>query len=403
LLIHADGPPVKASSTGRLAFLFALGHGHYAQFLNFREAFPREEAHRAEWIGLGYDSSPDLLANSPLLPRSFRLRRHQLWHAQDGLSRHSDWQALFVAGHQLSFLPMMRRYPTYLYVDYSPSIVRDFAPYFGVPLKQRPVVQAAKLFAQRVIFRASRGVFCMSTWAAAGVRQDYRVDPRRIHVTLPGANLKRWQFVDRRHRPTDAPVRILMVGGEFERKGGHLLLHWADKTQATGWQMDLVTWPGQFPAWVDALLESPGPNQLVSRSLAPRLPQVRVHCGVKANSPELMQLFSDADIFCLPTLADASSIATLEAMATGLPVIVSASGGIPELVLDMETGMLVRPRSVTDLSVALEQLVAERTLRLAIGDAARRSCERFFNIERQLREILSVIDHDTRPIGVRDV
>src|SRR5215210_962574 len=97
--------------SGKIGWLFGLGHGHFAQFHNFRECFPAEEAHRAEWIGLPYDRSGDLIAQLPFLPTSLRLRRHQLWHARNGLARSKEWDALVIAGHQISYLPLMRRFP----------------------------------------------------------------------------------------------------------------------------------------------------------------------------------------------------------------------------------------------------------------------------------------------------
>jgi glycosyltransferase involved in cell wall biosynthesis len=112
----------------------------------------------------------------------------------------------------------------------------------------------------------------------------------------------------------------------------------------------IVTWPVDLPAWILACLGHPSPDQCVSAALAARLPNVRVHCGVRANTAQLASLFGAADLFCLPTRADGSSIATLEAMATGLPVLVSAVGGIPELIEDERTGLLLRPGDAGDLA-----------------------------------------------------
>jgi len=119
---------------------------------------------------------------------------------------------------------------------------------------------------------------------------------------------------------------------------------------------------------------------------------VRVHCGLKANDPQIMDLFRQADIFCLPTQADGSSIASLEAMATGLPVIVGAVGGIPELIEDGKTGLLLRPANAENLQTNLEALIADRPRRLQLGRAAREACETYFNVERQIRDIMRVID-----------
>ena len=60
-------------------------------------------------------------------------------------------------------------------------------------------------------------------------------------------------------------------------------------------------------------------------------------------SRELRQLFAEADAFVLPTNHDASPWVALEAMATGVPVVITSVGGIPDLVQDGITGLVVPP------------------------------------------------------------
>jgi len=382
------------SAPGDIGWLFGLGHGHYAQFLNFQECFPADQAHRAHWIGLEYDSSGDLLSRMPFLPRGIRLRRNVEWHARTQLAERADWDALFFAVEQLSLRRLVAGHRSYMYVDFTPSLKRQLAPWYQHQLGRNPALGALKARLHARLCRAARGIFTMSEWAAGGVQRDYGLSAERVHVALPGANLRRWGPVDRSSRTSGGRTRILMVGGEFTRKGGGLLLDWAEATSATNWQLDIVTWPGDLPSWVRDCLGPIPPDERLSGDLAPRLPHVRVHCGVRANDPELIRLFQAADVFCLPTMADGSSIASLEAMATGLPVIVGAVGGIPELIEDGVTGFLVKPGDPADLDARLTSLLADSSLRRRVGDAARRSCETYFNIDRQLRDILAVIDSE---------
>jgi glycosyltransferase involved in cell wall biosynthesis len=293
----------------------------------------------------------------------------------------------------------MRRYRTYYYTDLTPSLMRELAPWYDHKLDRGRVTRLLRHSAHQAAFNALRGVFAMSEWAASGVRRDYGLPTQRVHVTLPGANLRRWQFVDRGDRSAARPIRILMVGGEFRLKGGELLLEWARRTTSRNWELDIVTWPGALPAWIQERLGPIAPDTHACRSLEPELPTVRVHVGLRANTDALTELFTQADIFCLPTQADGSSIASLEAMATGLPVLVGAVGGIPELIDDGTTGFLIRRGDASHLASTLETLLADRSLRLAAGQAARRACVDRLNTERQLREILAVIDREgsTRP------
>jgi len=380
--------------SGKIGFLFHLGHGHYTQFLNFQECLPPVQQGRPEWIPLPGDQSDDRIANLRILPAGIRYRRNQIWHARQGVARHPEWDALFFACMQIGLLPVLRRHRSYLYTDLSPSLKRELAPWYNHQLPKNRAQGWLKNRVETRVYSALEGLFTMSRWSAEGIRQDYNVPRDRIHVSLPGANLKRWLPIDRSGRSDKRPVRILMVGGQFRLKGGDLVLDWAQRTQARNWEMDIVTWPGELPEWVQECLGRPAADARVTQSLVPRLPNVRVHCGVRANTPEAMQLFANADIFCLPTQADGSSIASLEAMATGLPVLVGAVGGIPELIEDGRTGFLLRPGDGMDLECKLEKLIEDRDLRLSIGAAARQSCEDTFNVTRQLTEIFQVLDRD---------
>jgi glycosyltransferase involved in cell wall biosynthesis len=233
----------------------------------------------------------------------------------------------------------------------------------------------------------------MSNWAATAIRQEYGLQGSQVQVALPGANLRRWHFVTR-SAERSTPVRILIVGGEFARKGGPLLLEWAQQTELRDWELDIVTWAHELPTFDQERLPHPAADRPASRLLGFQLPNVRVHTGMSANSAELRELYNRAHIFCLPTRADGTSNAALEAMATGLPVIVGAVGGIPELIQDGRDGLLIEPGNFAELRTTLERLVLDPELRQRLGRAARARCDEFLNTERQVRQILSVIDGD---------
>ncbi len=378
---------------GKIAWVFGLGHGHAAQYLNFRESCPASLAERSLWVGMDFSVSGDRIANMKFVPKYVQRRRNEIWHLKEILKRDVDQDdALFLASWNLRLLPYMRKYRSYFYVDFSPTLMRSLSPWYDHFHKQ-PMAQAIREALAAWLPRTARAVLTMSRWAANGIMIDYGIPKDRVHVVLPGANLRRWQFIDRSAR-SGGRTRILMVGGEFQRKGGELLLEWAAKTKRTDFEIDIATWPGQLPERVRTILGPLPEHGSVSSSLGPWLPNVRVHCGLKPNSPELLGLFDQADIFCLPTQGDFSSIASLEAMATGLPVIVGAVGGIPELIEDRRTGFLITPGNVVALGNRLDELIEDRALRLSVGRAARRACEEHLNIERQLVEIAGIIDRD---------
>lgn len=79
----------------------------------------------------------------------------------------------------------------------------------------------------------------------------------------------------------------------------------------------------------------------MTRDEVPAAPHVFVHRNLPNNSQEPARIYQQSDLFVLPTRADCYSMVTMEAMAAGLPVIVSRLGGIPEIVAEGETGFLI--------------------------------------------------------------
>lgn len=94
---------------------------------------------------------------------------------------------------------------------------------------------------------------------------------------------------------------------------------------------------------------------------------------------EMPALHAAADLGVLPSLMEATSIAGLESMACGTPIVGSTVGGIPEIVRDGITGRLVAPGDDAAIAAALLDLLADDARRAAMGDAARRMIVREFS------------------------
>ncbi len=93
---------------------------------------------------------------------------------------------------------------------------------------------------------------------------------------------------------------------------------------------------------------------MVSGDAVEETAAVRVHRGVEARSARLRDLYAEADAFALPTQADATPWAVLEAMAAGLPVVATRVGAIAELLGD--AGETIEPGGVGELADALSRL-----------------------------------------------
>lgn len=111
--------------------------------------------------------------------------------------------------------------------------------------------------------------------------------------------------------------------------------------------------------------------------------------GARNDIAELMQTFS---VFALSSIAEGTPVTLLEAMASGLPVVSTAVGGIPALVGDGETGTLVPPSSPQALAEALAAYVVDEALARRHGEAGRARIERHYSIAAMLAAYTALYD-----------
>ena len=97
---------------------------------------------------------------------------------------------------------------------------------------------------------------------------------------------------------------------------------------------------------------------------------------------ELGPLYERAAVVACPSQREGFGVVCAEAMAYGRPVVASAVGGLLDLVVDEETGLLVPPGDVGALRKALRRLLADEELRARLGANARRRAEETLSWER---------------------
>ena len=103
------------------------------------------------------------------------------------------------------------------------------------------------------------------------------------------------------------------------------------------------------------------------------------------NYPEIF--ISQFDIFVLPSVLEGFGIVLLEAMVLGKPVVASKVGGIPEIVEQQKTGLLVQPADVDDLCHGLFTLLKDPEKRLLMGNAGKRRIEEQFTSQRMMERL----------------
>ncbi|MDR2113781.1 MAG: glycogen synthase, partial [Bifidobacteriaceae bacterium] len=251
---------------------------------------------------------------------------------------------------------------------------------------------ALSSWAERTAYEGAAGVIAVSAGMRADILRVYPfVDPGRVHVVHNGIDLDKWQ--PRRDAAAVQTVRnlgvdpqapsVLFVGRITRQKGLPYFLR-AARELAPEVQVVLAAGAPDTPeiaAEVQALVEELARQRSGVVWIDQMLPQ-----------KQLEALISQASLFVCPSIYEPLGIVNLEAMACGVPVVGTATGGIPEVVQDGVTGLLVPleqvadgtgtpldpDRFVADLAQALNQALSQPERLQAWGVAGRkRAQERF--------------------------
>ena len=338
-------------------FLGSAYAGHRTRFDNLRAHTESDPRIRARYDAVSGWRDGGSIERLPLLPRPLkgRLRAVLEGSAFARMPRpDAIWTALRV--EIIPYLwatagPLDR--PLVLDLDWTFAQQEELAPiYYDRPRRSgiRPTVQR---MAERWIWKHTTFFTPWSQWAADSLVL-HGADPDRIRILPPGVDLELWQPHAKQESDADRPLRLLFVGGDFKRKGGQLLLQALDGPLAGRAELDIVT-----------------------RDPVPSSSPARVH-RLEANAPELLELYARADLFVMPSLAECFGIATVEALASGLPAIVGSVGGSREIVQDGRTGWVVDP-DVESVGRALQDACDRRSALPTMGIAARQCAEDRFD------------------------
>ncbi|MFZ0215601.1 MAG: glycosyltransferase family 4 protein [Candidatus Dormiibacterota bacterium] len=352
----------------RFAFVLEQTLGHAAHTRNI-ERLLQADGVGADLIKLSYRKRAEL-------PRWERLPGFRTWSfqasrgARDGLQhrlRQGRLDAIFIHTQVAALLApsIMRTVPTVVSLDATPHNVDALAAAYD-HRRNADVLEHVKVRINQRVFRRAAALVTWCHWAARSLERDYDVPPESIRVIPPGVELGLFRKVAVR-RP--GPPRILFVGGQLERKGGTDLLL-AMQRLGSAAELDIVT-GGEVTV----------PDGVVCR----------VHRGLEPQSPPLLDLYQQADIFALPSRGDCMPQAIAEAMASGLPVVASTVGAIPEMVTDDVTGYLVPPSNPYRLALALAKLVREPSLRAGMGRAGQLQADEEHDAMRNNRAIVELL------------
>lgn len=344
----------------RATFIMEQHLGHQTYYQNLKRFVDPEPEIAATWAPITYqrDRSRERLAFLSAHLRGTLVGRRQvrraLAHPADVVFFNTQVPA--VLGGRLT-----RRRPYVIATDITPIQYDQMGGFYGHRPDRPGPLRFYKHRRNVATLRRANWLLPWSTWVRDSLIRDYGADPQRVEVLPPGIDLERWQPAH--HRP-EGPLRILFVGGDMERKGGDLL----------------------FQAF-RALPPGSAELLLITRSQVEPQAGVQSYYGLQPNSPELIDIYRAADIFVLPTYAEAFGVAAIEAAAVGLPAIVTAVGGLTDTVVEGETGFLIQPGDLARLTARLRLLADQPELRTRLGRAARRRAELCYDTRRNVRRL----------------
>ena len=227
----------------------------------------------------------------------------------------------------------------------------------------------------------ARVMVTATDYAAQFLRERFpqRADRvRRIYNGLDFAEFGRAEF-------SSTPPLIIAVGRLIAKKGFANLIHACGVLAERGksFRCEIIG---------EGLLENELRAQIAELNLQNRF----VLSGAKPQR-EVRQHLAAASVFVLPSIVDPDGgmdnlpTVIMEAMATGLPVVSTNIGGIPEMVIQNETGFLLQPGDAVGLAAAVEKIIDDRALAERLGRAGYERAQELFSIEKNVRELCALL------------
>jgi len=238
-----------------------------------------------------------------------------------------------------------------------PLVLHAHGGYFDQFHRRLPAVLRRTV--DGILQRANVLIALSSRWRDFYVN-ECEVSPSHVTV-LP--NPVRWT-AEVPNRSGRSVVQFLFLGHMCQKKGTYDLVN------------AFAALPDAIRARARLTLAGDGDLEAIRKLAEPYGEQVRVLSWI--DGAERERLLAQSDVFVLPSYHEGVPMALLEAMAAGLPAIVTPVGGIPDVLRHGVEGLMVEPARVTELSAAMARLVDHDGERIASG---RRAHERARNYD----------------------
>jgi glycogen synthase len=257
---------------------------------------------------------------------------------------------------------------------------------------------------EKTAIEMADAVIAVSHETKLDVLRLFDVPENRVHIIYNGIDLDEYHKVSGtgalRKYGVDPAIPYVLFVGRITRQKGIIHLVNAIKHFAPGFQVVLCAGAPDTPE-IGAEMKA---AVAAAQAIRPGI----VWIDKMVSVAEKIELYSQASVFCCPSIYEPFGIINLEAMACEVPVVASAVGGIKEVVLPGETGWLVplaqmdespfeakHPEVFSrDLAVRINELMADAAMRTAFGRAGRARAEELFGwgaIARQVEALYGTL------------
>lgn len=261
-------------------------------------------------------------------------------------------QAHFVVGRKLALAASHGEYPLVATNHFMPENLIAHSPVPGA------LLGVASRWAWRDLARVYRhaAVLTAPTPRAVALLAESAGLPDAVAVSC-GIDVARYERPATHNRPDDVPT-VLFVGRlDQEKRVDELLRAFAALPVGLPANLEIVGDGNRRAPWT---------------ALAARLGITdRTRFRGFVSEVELIEAYTRSAVFCMPGIAELQSIATLEAMAAGTPIVAADAMALPHLVHPGRNGWLYPPGDVGELTRRLEALLADPDLRTRMGAASR--------------------------------
>lgn len=260
-------------------------------------------------------------------------------------------------------LDLMKKIPTVLNVD-----MTSFQSYQDKTDPKFKWTYYPSFWLGKRCFEKASKIVTWSEWARQSVINNYQIEEDKVVVIYPGVDLTKLTPSKKIQNQDTRKFTILFIGADFKRKGGPELLE----------------------VFLEYFSEIAELNLVTKNPINCQHPNVHIYHNIQPYTPEWLKLYSESDVFIMPTRADAFGYVFLEAMAMGLPIISTRINAIPEIIREEETGLLIELGNRKELASCIQTLMENPNLCSEMGLKARQIVEQKFNIQIHRQQLESI-------------